>query len=417
MAQNFIDAPAAAQHDARSTPADRNPPRRGPVGAAAAAFLLLILIGAAFLVPKLRHREALVDDVRANSGPQPVEVATIAYGSNSGRLELPGTVQAFEQTPIYARTSGYVTKRYVDIGDHVRAGQLLATIQDPQTEQQLRQAQATVLQLKAQLAQARANAKLTTLNNQRYEQLYQQGVVSREAADQQVAQSGANDATVQAAVANISAGEANVRSLQEQAGFSRVIAPFTGIILSRGIDTGSLISAGSSTTVTQLFTIAQADTVRVFTNVPQSNAPAAMGAHTAQVTFRELPAQIFSGKVTRTSSSIDPNSRTLLTEVDLPNANGKILPGMFATVSFDTSRTDPPLVIPANALVVRTAGPQAYVVDAQNTVHLRNLVLGRDLGTSTEVISGLKAGDRVVLSPGDAVADGAKVDPQASSGS
>ncbi len=412
MAQNFIDAPATTQHEPRKAPADRNAPGRGPVAAAAGAFLLLTLVGAAFLVPKLRHREALVDDVRANGGPPPVEVATITYGSSAGKLELPGTVQAFEQTPVFARTSGYVTKRFVDIGDHVRTGQLLATIQDPQTEQQLRQAQANVVQLQAQLAQARANAKLTTLNNQRYEQLYQQGVVSREAADQQVAYSGANDATVQAAQANIAAGQANVRSLQEQAGFSRVLAPFTGTILSRGIDTGSLISAGSATTVTQLFTIAQSSTVRVFTNVPQSNAPAAMSAHMAQVTFRELPGQVFSGVVTRTSSSIDPNSRTLLTEVDLPNANGKILPGMFATVSFDISRTEAPLLIPANALIVRTAGPQAYVVDAQNMVHLRNLMLGRDLGASTEVLSGLKKGDRVVLSPGDTVTDGAKVDPQ-----
>ena len=416
MAQNFIDAPAAQQHDPRSTPADPAPPRRGPVVAAAAGFLLLVLIGVAFLIPKLHHREALVTESRDTMGPPDVDVARVQTGNANARLELPGSVQAFEQTPIYARTSGYVSRRYVDIGDRVRAGQLLATIEDPQTEQSLRQAQASVLQLKAQLLQARANAHLTTLNNQRYEQLYREGVVSRESADQQAAQSGANDATVQAAQANISAGEANVRSLQEQAGFSRVLAPFNGTILSRGIDTGSLISAGSASSVTQLFTIGQSGTVRVFTNVPQASAPAVMSAHAAQVQFRELPGQTFTGTIARTSSSIDPSSRTLLAEVDLPNSDGKILPGMFATVLFDTRRAQPPLLIPANALFVRTAGPQAFVVDSNGIAHLRNLTLGRDYGASAEVISGLRAGDMVVLSPGDNVTEGAKVSPQSVQG-
>ena len=412
MAQNFIDAPAGEQHDPRSTPADPTPPRRGTVIAVAAGFLLLVLVGVAFLLPKLHHRDTLLAEARESMGPPEVDVTRVELGSPNAQLELPGTVQAFEQTPIYARTSGYIRKRYVDIGDRVRAGQLLATIEDPQTEQSLRQAQASVLQLRAQLLQARANAHLTTLNNQRYEQLFQQGVVSREAADQQAAQSGANDATVQAAQANIAAGEANVRSLQEQAGFSRVLAPFAGTILSRGIDTGSLISAGSANSVTQLFTIGQSGTVRVFTNVPQANAPAVMSAHTAQVQFRELPGQTFRGTIARTSSSIDPSSRTLLAEIDLTNTDGRILPGMFATVLFDTRRVAPPLLIPANALIVRTAGPQAFVLDANHVVHLRNLTLGRDYGTSTEVMNGLRPGDMVVLSPGDSVTDGAKVVPQ-----
>ncbi|GAA3768140.1 efflux RND transporter periplasmic adaptor subunit [Terriglobus aquaticus] len=411
MAQNFIDAPSEQQHDPRTTPADPAPPQRGTVIAVAASFLLLVLVGIAFLIPKLRHRDALVTEARETMGPPEVDVVRVQTGSAESRLELPGTVQAFEQTPIYARTSGYIRKRYVDIGDHVRAGQLLATIEDPQTEQSLRQAQASLLQLKAQLLQARANAHLTTLNNQRYEQLYQQGVVSRESADQQAAQSGANDATVQAAQANIAAGEANVRSLQEQAGFSKVVAPFTGTILSRGIDNGSLISAGSATSVTQLFTIGQSGTVRVFTNVPQASAPAVLTARTAQVQFRELPGQTFTGTIARTSSSIDPSSRTLLAEIDLPNSDGRILPGMFATVLFNTRSTTPPLLIPANALLVRSAGPQAFVVDSNHIAHLRNLTLGRDFGASTEVLNGLRPGDMVILSPGDNVTDGAKVDP------
>ena len=412
MVQNTIDTPVGAEHDPRRTRVEADQPSRRPVAFAAGAFLLLILLGAAFLVPRFRHRDALAEETRVATGPPPVEVGKIAFGPAAGKLELPGSVQAFEQTPIYARTSGYVTRRFVDIGDHVQKGQLLATIDDPQTAQQLRQAQASVLQLKAQLAQAVANAKLTTLNDQRYDELYKQGVVSLQTAQTQEAQSGANDATVQAARANIAAGEANVKSLEEQAGFSRVLAPFAGTILTRGIDTGSLISAGSATTVTQLFSIAQSGTVRVFTNVPQAYAPAAMSAKMAQVQFRELPGQMFAGNVTRTSDSIDPASRTLLTEIDLPNAAGKILPGMFATVVFDTQRTTQPVLIPANALLVRTAGPQAFVVDANKVAHLRNLTLGRDFGTSTEVLSGLKPGDEVILSPGDGITDGTKVEPQ-----
>ncbi len=413
MAQNYSDAPVIpGEHDVRATPQETRSAGRGAFFSAIAAFLLLALIGLAFLLPKLRHRQSLVDEAREEAGPPPVVVAKIGLGQRSSKLELPGTVQAFEQTPIFARTAGYVSKRFVDIGDHVHNGQILATIEDPQTQQSLLQAKATLLQLQAQLLQAQANAHLSTLNNTRNQQLQQEGVVSQAAADTFSAQAGVNDATVNAARANITAGEANVRSLQEQASFSRVTAPFAGVILSRSIDTGSLISAGSATTVTQLFTIGQADTVRVFTNVPQSSAPAVLGATTAQVQFRELPGRTFTGRVTRSSQAIDPTSRTLLAEVDLPNSDGKILPGMFATVTFAVTDAAPPVLIPANALFVRTAGPQTFVTDSNHVVHLRNLTLGRDFGSTTEVIGGLKPGDMVVLSPSDAVTDGAKVDPE-----
>ena len=168
MAQNFTDAPAIpGEHSPLTTPSKQEPVGRGPLITAVSAFLLLILIGIAFLLPKLHHKETLQDDVRANAGPPPVAVTRVSLGQATNVLELPGTVQAFSQTPIFARTNGYITKRFVDIGDHVKAGQLLAIIEDPQTEQALRQARATVLQLKAQLAQAQANAKLSTLNNVR----------------------------------------------------------------------------------------------------------------------------------------------------------------------------------------------------------------------------------------------------------
>ena len=214
-----------------------------------------------------------------------------------------------------------------------------------------------------------------------------------------------------AAQANIAAGEANVKSLEEQASFERVTAPFTGVILSRGIDVGSLITSGSANSVTQLFTIGESATVRVFVNVPQANAPDVMTANAARVNFRELPGKVFSGTVTRSARAIDVASRTMLVEIDLPNPAGSIFFLIFSCVTFDTHDATPPVMIPANALIVRTAGPQTYVVDANNVVHLRNLVLGRDYGSFSQVLGGLTPGDTVVLSPTDAVVDGQKVEP------
>jgi RND family efflux transporter MFP subunit len=394
------------------TKADTVRSSRVPYISVAAFFLFLLVLGIVFLVPKLNHRESLEAEARIAAGPPAVLVTKLKQGKVGGHIELPATVQAFDQTPIYARTSGYVKARYADIGDHVRKGQLLAEIDDPQTAQALMQARASLLQMKAQLQQAEANAKLSKVTNERWQSLQKEGVVAQQDADQRLAQANADIANVAAANANIAAGEANVRSLSEQASFARVVAPFDGVILSRGIDRGSLISSGSQNSVTEMFAIGQASVVRVFTNVPQSSAVGIAKGHLARVVFRELPGRIYTGKVERTSQSIDTNTRTLLVEVDLKN-DGRILPGMYAIVSFDLpSGAGAPVLLPANALVIRMAGPQAVVIDSNNVARFRSIVLGRDLGTETEVVTGLEAGDTVVLSPGDAVTDGAKVQPQ-----
>ena len=385
---------------------------RSPYVAATAFFLLLIAVGAVALIPKLRHRDTLRTEATEAAGPPIVLATRLIAGDRNSRLELPATIQAFEQTTIFARTSGYIKDRYVDIGDHVRKGQLLAVIEDPQTAQSLLQAEATLAQTKAQLLQAQANAELSTVTNTRWQSLVKAGVVAQQDADQKRAQSGADLAAVTAAQANITANQANVASLTQQASFSRVVAPFDGIVLSRSIDRGSLISVGSQNSVQPLFTIAQSNTVRVFANVPQANTVGLHTGDTAQVAVRELAGQTFPGTITRTSSSLDPGTRTLLVEVDLKN-DGRILPGMYATVRFDLPPTaTPPVILPANALVIRTAGPQAVVLDANNLAHFRAVTLGRDLGSETEVLSGLKPGDIVVLSPGDDVIEGAKVKPE-----
>ena len=397
-----------------STDPITNPPRpqqRKPFLVAVAFFLLLIVVAILAIIPRIRHDRELKSESDANAGPPPVGTVRVQSGSPSGLLTLPGSIQAFEQTPIYARTNGYVKARYVDIGDHVRKGQLLALIEDPQTQQALRQAQATVVQLKAALTQAQANEHLADVTNQRWVQLQQQGVVSKQDADTQFANYGAQQAAVGAARANIAAGEANVQSLQEQLAFSRVTAPFDGIILSRSIDTGSLISSGSANSVTQMFSIGQAGEVRVFTNVPQADAAAMTNGQKATVSIRELPGSNYTGTVNRTSNAIDPGTRTLLVEVDLANKDMRILPGMYANVQFATTDATPPVILPANGLILRSAGPQAAVLDSNNIAHFHNLVLGRDTGTSVEVLSGLAPGDLVVTSAGDRVIDGAKVKP------
>jgi RND family efflux transporter MFP subunit len=383
----------------------------GPYVAAAAFFLLLIVVGAVALVPKLHHREELKAAAAETSGPPIVLATRLKAVPAGGHVEIPANVQAFDQTPIFARTSGYLKARYVDIGDHVRKGQLLAVIQDPQTDQALAQAKATLAQLKAALAQAEANAQLSSVQNARWQSLVKEGVVAQQDADTKLAQAGADEANVNAAKANIAAGEANIASLTEQQSFERVLAPFDGVILSRTVDVGSLISSGSQNSVTQMFTIGQANTVRVFASLPQANAIGVAPGQVATVEFRELPGQVYKGTLARTSASIDPGTRTLLLEVDLKN-DGKILPGMYATISFDLPKGNASVVmLPQNALVVRTAGPQAAVLDADNVVHFKALTLGRDVGNGTEVLSGVNPGDIVVLSPDDSVNDGTKVKP------
>jgi RND family efflux transporter MFP subunit len=394
-----------------STPKSIQTNSRGPYIAAAAFFLLLVVVGALALVPKLHHREDLRDEAAATAGPPIVLATRLKALTAGGHVEIPANVQAFDQTPVFARTSGYLKARYVDIGDHVRKGKLLALIEDPQTDQSLAQAKATLAQLKAALAQAQANAQLSALQNKRWQALVKEGVVAQQDADTKVAQAAADEATVNAAQANIVAGQANIAGLTEQQGFERVLAPFDGVILSRSVDVGSLISTGSQNSVTQMFTIGEADKVRVFASLPQSNSIGVHAGQIAKVEFRELPGQVYSGTLARTSQSIDPGTRTLLLEVDLKN-DGKILPGMYATISFDLPKGNTTSVmLPQNALVVRTAGPQAVVLDANDVAHFKSLVLGRDVGSGTEVLSGVKAGDAVILSPDDSVIEGVKVKP------
>jgi RND family efflux transporter MFP subunit len=387
-------------------------------------FLLgAVVIAIAFFLGYLprRQREAvLASETRTEIQALPkVNVVTVAPASGKSELVLPGNVQAITEVPILARASGYVRKRYADIGDRVAQGQLLAEIEAPELEQQLEQAKAAVAQAEsileqstASLQQGHANLQLAQVTAQRWDNLAKRGVVSRQENDTYQAQAQAQQANVQAlekALAvgrsNIAAAEANVKRLTELLGYQKVRAPFAGVITLRNIEAGTLISEGS----TLLYRIAQTERLRTYINVPQADAGSIKPGQPAQLTVADLPGRRFPGTVTRSASALDPATRTLLTEVQVANLRGELLPGMYAEVDLETPRKNPPLMIPGDTLVMRPEGTVVAAVDNGQKVHFQIVQLGRDYGDKIEVLAGLNAGQRLVVNPGDSVREGVQV--------
>jgi RND family efflux transporter MFP subunit len=360
-----------------------------------------------------------------------VEVITVARSSGNEVLELPGNIQAVTEAPILARADGYVRSRMVDIGDRVRAGQILAEIEAPELDQQVRQAQASLEQVKAALEQARANQEqgrsneeLARVTAERWEKLTTKGAVSRQENDQyqaqykaQVANLDALAKAVTAAQSNVGAAEANLARLQDMQGYRMVKAPFDGLITLRNVDVGALVNAGN----TMLFRIAQTGTLRTYVDVPQANESSVHVGQPARLTVPNLPGRHFPGTVARTADSLDPSSRTMLVEVQVPNSDGTLLPGMYARVDLTGSRTgaDPPgnhtgagpIIVPGDSLIVRASGTLVAVVDAQHVVHLQKVEIGRDYGDKLEVVNGLRDGDSIIADPGDSARDGSHVNP------
>lgn len=329
----------------------------------------------------------------ADAGDVPVSVVHPRRAETVQDLMLPGNVQAFVETPIYARTNGYLQKWYVDIGGHVKTGDLLATIDTPEVDEQLNQAQAAQLQ-----AQANLDLAKTTAN--RWHLLLKSDGVSQQEVDQ-------NDAALKARQADLNAALANVQRLKDEKSFETVTAPFSGVVTARNIDIGSLITNGTS----QLFRLAQIDILRVYVSVPESYTRDIRPGIEADLAVAEIPGKVFKGKVVRSAGAIDPASKTLLTEVDVSNPKGDLLPGAYAQVLFHLRTTTPPLIIPSNTLIFRTSNTQVAVAE-NGIAHLRSVTLGRDLGNALEVISGLEPTDSVILNPPDSLADGAKVSVQ-----
>ncbi len=392
-------------------------------------FLALVAVGifvALFFVGYLPQSKRQADLVKAavdeGKTDLTVTVARVVKAPGVTNLVLAGNIQAVTEAPILARATGYLKKRYVDIGDHVKEGQLVAEIEAPELTQQLQQAQAAVEQANAlleqsnaSLQQGRANAQLAGTTAERYASLVKRGAVAKQDNDNFQAQWEAQKANVlalekavMAAKSNINAAAANVARLNEIDGHRKVTAPFAGVITLRNVDSGALVNEGS----TLMFRIAQTNRVRTYINVPQSEASNMKVGVKATLTIPDLPSRKFEGTITHTSDALDPASRTLLAEIQLDNQAGLLLPGMYAQVSFKMARREPPLLIRADTLVIRADGPQVAKVMPDRTIHYEKLVLGRDFGETMEVITGnLQVGDELVANPGDGVQEKTKVKP------
>lgn len=385
---------------------------------------VLILVGAFFAgyLPQASRQTALAKEAKEDTAAlPPVNVIEVAQASGKSQLVLPGNIQAVTEAPVLARASGYIKTRLGDIGDRVKEGQLLAEIEAPELGQQVLQGKASVDQARASLEQATANlqqgktnTEMARLTYERWNALVQKGAVSRQDADTYKSQYEASSESVQSlekavnvATSNITAAEANLGRLTEMQGYLKVRAPFAGVITLRNVDTGALVADGT----TLLFRIAQTDRLRTYVNVPQADSTSIRVGQPAQLKIPDLPSKTFTGTVTRTANALDPATRTLLAEVQVANEGGLLLPGMYAEVNFTTPRMEPPLMIRADALVVRGDGPHVAVVGDDNVVHFQTVQVGRDYGDQLEILGGLKKGQHVVISPGDVVRENAKVRP------
>lgn len=356
--------------------------------------VVLLVAGAVSLLTRMHSSRVLAETTAQNAIPSVAVVHPIAEKPDE-ELVLPGTLQAYVESPIYARTNGYLLRWYRDIGSHVKQGDLLADIDTPEVDQELMQARAARQQVVAAMDLAKINAD-------RYQSLRKTDSVSQEEADTQ-------SSGYQQAIANLAAADANVKRLQELEGFKHVYAPFDGVITKRTVDPGALINAGAGAAGRELFDIARTDPLRVYVSVPQAYAPAIHDGLEAVVTLQEFPGQKFSATVTRTADAIDPTTRTLNTEVDVPNKDGKLLPGSFGEVHFKPNINAKKVTVPVNAMLFRRDGAQVAVVGPDGKVQLRHISIGRDYGTTLEIVGGVDANDLIIVNPSDSIEDGEKV--------
>ena len=371
-------------------------------------------------LPRQKREQVLAAESDNTTQSLPlVNVVKVERSGSKASLMLPGNIQAVTEAPILARASGYIKKRNADIGDRVKAGQVLAEIEAPELEQQIRQAKASVDQANAAIQQAQAallqgqsNEALARVTAERWKKLLDRGVVSKQENDNYQFQWTSQQANVQALEKAVSASrsnagavEANVARLTQLLDYQTVRAPFAGVITVRNVDVGALVNEGS----TLLYRVAQTDRLRTYLNVPQVDSQSVRVGQTATLAIPDLPGRSFPATVTRTSNALDPSSRTLLVEVQLGNSGGQLVPGMYAQVDLSVPRKNPPLVIPGDTLVIRADGPQVAVVAPDGGVHFTRIQLGRDFGATLEVLSGLDEGQELAVNPSDAIREGTKV--------
>ena len=358
--------------------------------------LVLVVAGVFVFLNRQRQQHTLQDQTQA-ALPIAVSVIHATPGDATNDLVLPATLQGLDEAPLYARVNGYVRGWYADIGKRVQKDQVLADIDSPEVDQQLIHTRATLSQAKANLVLAQTTAK-------RYQELIQDNSV----AQQEVDQTTQNLSSQQASVI---ATSADVVQFEQQQAYEKVVAPFAGVITERRVNIGDLVNAGNNGTA-ELFRIARISTMRVFVSVPEAYSEQISHGNTVQLTLTELPGQSFTGHVTRTDNAIDPNTRTLLVEVDVPNPAGKLLPGAYGQVHFKLASKTHPLLVPTGDVLFQTAGPQVGTVDGLHHVQLRKVTLGRDFGTNIEVTSGLSGQDTIISNPPDFLIDGMAVSTQ-----
>ena len=377
---------------------------------ASIAFIGLFLGG---WIPRQHQTHLLAADAEQVRLAKPrVRVTTPKQAPAVTVALLPGDVQAMEEIVIYPRTSGYVQKWHVDIGDEVEEGQLLAEISTPEVQAQVRQSEAALAESKATLERTNATVNLSTITTKRIRGLVAKNTLSQQDLDDAEGNQAVAIANQQLAEATIDVNKANLQRNQELLSFSEIRAPFAGTITSRNINTGQLVTQGNGTGQS-LFQLARTNPVRVFVNVPQSLAPGVTVGLNAKILIRELPGRDFIGTVTRTAKAIDPLTRTLLTEIHVPNEDHALLVGSYAQVRMEVERKDAPLLIPATALIFNAQGNQVAVLDSHDAVALRPADVVGDFGTNVGIATGVTLEDRVVTNPGDRMSDGLIVEVDA----
>ena len=384
-------------HDHESAP-EQKPPRRGMALLGLAVIALGTIAWASYgVLNRMAHDRKLVETTNELAAPT-VIVAPPRPGAPLNSFVLPGNVTAQTDSPIYARTSGYLTRWYFDIGSRVKKGALLAQIATPEVDQQLAQAE-------ADLVTSQANANNARIQAERYSGLVKSDAVSRQDTDTFVNQAAATASAVHSA-------QANVQRLHELQSFEKVYAPFDGVITARTVDTGHLIDPGAGK---ELFHLQAIQTLRVYANLPQAYSRTAKRGAKIDLTFAEHPGKVFKGTLVRTSDAIDPVSRTLLVEIDLDNRAGELMPGSQAQVHFKTPPAGPAFVVPVSALLFRREGLRVFTVVNGDTAHIVPVVIGEDDGANIQIISGLGPGDQVIQDPPDSLIEGEKVRVESSS--
>ena len=388
--------------NAESSKNDVHSPRSGKLLLWFLVIPLVLAVSALFGIQARQQQSQQLAGTTKSLEVQSVNVIHPERGKSSSDLTLPGMIQAFSQSPIYARVDGYVRSWYVDIGAHVTKGQLLAEIDAPEVDQQLNQS-------RAMLKHAETNLALAKVTAPRYQELIKTNSVSQQEVDQ-------NNQNLAAQTANVQAATAAVSRLEQMQGFEKIVAPFDGVITLRKTDFGDLVNAGNAGVGRELFRISQNNIVRVFVTVPEEFSTQVRPGTKASMDLTSLPNRHFTVAVTRTTEAIDANSRTLTVELDVPNPSGELLPGAYANVHFQLPLNVVPLVLPASTILFQADGPQVGVMNSQNQVELRKVTLGHDFGDTIEILTGVRPADAVIANPPDFLTHGMRVTVQSASG-